>query len=66
MSDDRSNAGGPDRSRINVNEPYEVRYWCEKLNCSELQLRDAVASVGVMAKDVEDYLHRTTGAAAPA
>ena len=30
MSDDKMNRGEPDRSRINLNEDYEVNYWSER------------------------------------
>jgi hypothetical protein len=56
MADDKSNRGAQDRSRVNVNEDYEVRDWCGKFGCSEAQLRAAVKAVGVMADDVERYL----------
>jgi hypothetical protein len=57
--DDLSKRGQGDRSRVNVNEPHEVRYWTEKFGCTEEELRAAVARVGVMAADVE----RTLGGA---
>jgi hypothetical protein len=56
MTDDRSNKGPADRARINIREPYEVRYWCEKLGCTKARLEVAVQTVGVMAGDVEEYL----------
>jgi len=52
MPDDKSKTGKPDRDRINVNEPYELRDWCAKWNVTEQQLRNCVQRVGVMAKDV--------------
>lgn len=55
MSDDTTNAGLQDRSRINVNEPYEVAYWTKELGVSEELLREAVASVGVSAERVRKY-----------
>ena len=30
MSDDKMNRGEPDRSRINLDEDYEVSYWSER------------------------------------
>jgi hypothetical protein len=30
MADDKSKRGGSDRSKINIHEDYEVRYWKEK------------------------------------
>jgi hypothetical protein len=43
-------------SRVNVNESWEVRYWCGKFNCTEDELRAAVRAEGVMAADVERYI----------
>lgn len=58
MSDDLSNRGPKDRARVNVNEGYEMKYWCGKFGCTEAQLRAAVKAVGVMAVDVEKYLKK--------
>ncbi len=35
MADDRNNREQPDRSKVNINEPYEVRYWTDRLRCSK-------------------------------
>jgi hypothetical protein len=56
MADDLKNRGPQDRARINVNERHEVDYWSEALGCTEQQLRDAVAAVGVSAQAVREYL----------
>jgi hypothetical protein len=56
MADDLGKRGPPDRSRINVNEPWEVKWWCNHFGCTEAQLRAAVREVGVMADDVRRYL----------
>ncbi|HZZ93017.1 MAG TPA: DUF3606 domain-containing protein [Usitatibacter sp.] len=56
MSDDLSKRRPQDSSRVNVNEAWEVRYWCGKFGCSEQQLRAAVKAVGVSAIAVEKYL----------
>jgi hypothetical protein len=56
MSDDLNNRGPADRTRVNVNEDYEARYWAAKWNVTEDELRAAVAGVGVMAEDVERAL----------
>jgi hypothetical protein len=56
MSDDKKKRGPADASRVNVNESYEVRYWTERFQCTEQQLRDCVKSVGPMVKDVEACL----------
>ncbi|MGN2246405.1 DUF3606 domain-containing protein [Frateuria sp. GZRR35] len=56
MSDDLNNRGPADRTRVNVNEDYEARYWANRWGVSEDELRDAVKRVGVMADDVERAL----------
>jgi hypothetical protein len=58
MPDDKTKTGKGDDSRINVNQPYEVQYWCKELRCTEQQLRDAVRAVGPMVKDVRRHLGR--------
>jgi hypothetical protein len=54
--DDKSKPGEPDRSRINIHEPYEVAYWTKELNVTAEQLKNAVNAVGPMVKDVRRYL----------
>jgi hypothetical protein len=56
MSDDLDKRGPADRTRVNVNEDYEARYWASKWGVSEDELRAAVERVGVMASDVERAL----------
>jgi Protein of unknown function (DUF3606) len=58
MPDDRSIRGPADRSRINVDEAYEVAYWTKELGCTEAQLRDAVKAVGPMVDEVCQYIGR--------
>jgi len=36
----------PNVDRIAVDNAYEVRRWCQRLVCTEAQLRAAVAKVG--------------------
>jgi len=50
MADDKSKRGGSDRSKINIHEDYEVRYWKTKFGVSEQQLKDAVHKVGSSAE----------------
>jgi Protein of unknown function (DUF3606) len=45
-----------DRSKVNVSEASEVTYWCQKLGCSETQLRYAVKTVGVTVSKVRAHL----------
>jgi hypothetical protein len=56
MVDDLKNRGPADRARVNVNEPWEVRWWCQEFGCTEQQLRDAVRKVGVSADAVRREL----------
>jgi hypothetical protein len=59
MSDDKTNRGSPDRDRIDIHDPNEVRYWTRALNVSEEELKDTVGQFGTMAKDVREALsHR--------
>jgi hypothetical protein len=56
MSDDLTKKIPQDSSKVNVNEAWEVKYWCEKFGCTEARLKEAVRAVGVSAKAVEAYL----------
>jgi hypothetical protein len=58
MADDTTNVSVQDRSRINVNEDYELRYWTEALSVDEARLRGAVQAVGVSADAVREYLNK--------
>jgi Protein of unknown function (DUF3606) len=56
MADNTLFKGVQDRTRINLSEDYEVRYWCEKFGVTEDELRSAVRRVGNSAKAVESEL----------
>ena len=56
MSDDTSQRGPQDRSRINMTQPHEVRYWTEALGVSESELSRAVGAVGSSADKVREFL----------
>lgn len=56
MADDKTNRGAQDRTRVNVNEEHEVRYWTQALGVSEEKLREAVSAVGVSADAVRQHL----------
>ena len=58
MPDDPNQAGAQDRSRINIEEAHEVRYWTQRFGVSEQALREAVAKVGVSAQAVAEHLGR--------
>jgi hypothetical protein len=45
-----------DRGRIDLTDPREVNWWRKKFDCSEDQLRRAVAEVGESAAMVEQLL----------
>lgn len=59
MADDRKQAHGQDRQRVNVNEDYELHDWARRFDVSPEQLREAVAAVGDRAADVELHLKGT-------
>ena len=56
MPDDLGIKQPQDPKRVNVHQPHEVRYWCQKWGITPQQLRDAVEAVGDSARAVEDYL----------
>jgi hypothetical protein len=57
MSDNKSKKDGRDRSRINMNEDYEVRYWSKKLGITKQALKEAVKNAGSnSAKAVEQQV----------
>ncbi len=56
MSDDLKIKQPQDPLKINLNESWEVDYWTKALGVSEAKLRKAVAAVGVMVKDVKEWL----------
>lgn len=60
MADDRTNRGPQDRSRINLGEDYEVRYWTDKFGVSKSQLEEAVRKAGSSVAAVEEELRRQT------
>ncbi len=56
MSNVVKNREPADRSRVNVSEPWEVKYRCKEYGCTEQQLRQAVSAVGESAAKVRQYL----------
>jgi hypothetical protein len=51
-----------DRTRINLDEPYEVQFWMIEFNCTEQQLRDAVKDHGDTIEAVGAALKRQPAA----
>ena len=58
MPDDLTKRRPQDSSKINIHEPYEVRWWCEELGYTKDELVAAVAAVGVSAAAVRRYLSK--------
>ena len=56
MADNLQNAGPQDRSRINVNEDWEVQYWTKELGVSKERLTELVREVGTSSSAVREKL----------
>jgi hypothetical protein len=54
--DNKSKLGQPDRSKINMHEEYEVKYWVKELGVTKEELTQAVAKVGNSAAAVRKQL----------
>jgi hypothetical protein len=60
----RMSDGPADRSRVDLNDPLSVRWWCRELRVSSGELRMLVAQVGPRAEAVREQAGRTSHAAA--
>lgn len=58
MSDNLDNRGPQDRTRINLNEPWEVAYWAKELGISKEELERAVKAAGPSVAAVRQLLNR--------
>ena len=56
MTDNKTRRGPADRSRINVNEPYELDYWSNELDLTPGQLRQLVAKHGASVETIRQLL----------
>jgi hypothetical protein len=56
MPDNKQDRGVQDRSRIDVSEDYELRYWTKELGVIPEALKSAVQKVGPTAKAVREHL----------
>lgn len=56
MADNLQSTGPQDRSRINVNEDWELRYWTEELGVSKERLAELVKEVGPSVSAVRQRL----------
>ncbi len=45
-----------DKTRIDMNQSYQVAYWKERFGVSEQELSEAVHAAGALARKVEEYL----------
>ncbi|MCU0572734.1 MAG: DUF3606 domain-containing protein [Syntrophobacteraceae bacterium] len=43
-------------NRVNPHEKNEIRYWCQKFTCTDIQLKNAVRAVGTSPEAVRDFL----------
>ena len=57
VMDDKEQKGPQDAARVNVHEEYELEYWSKKFRVSKAAVIRAVSIVGVMAKDVSEFLN---------
>jgi hypothetical protein len=56
--DDKNDRGQADRSRINVNQAHEIKYWTQRFDVTPDQLMEAVRAVGPSVTDVESHLRQ--------
>jgi hypothetical protein len=54
--DDPKQRGPQDRTRVNVEQDYELKYWSERFGVSPDELRKAVQQVGTSADAVALHL----------
>jgi hypothetical protein len=58
MADDLTNRGPADRSRINMHEDYEIRYWTKALGVSKDELQRLVDKHGNSAAKIKEALEK--------
>jgi hypothetical protein len=56
MADNNAKRGQPDRSKINMHEDYEVKYWAKELGVTRDELQRIVNRVGNSAAAVRKEL----------
>jgi hypothetical protein len=56
MVDDTTKRGKADRTRVNVHQNHELRYWTEKFGVTPERLKEAVAKVGTSVEAVQREL----------
>jgi hypothetical protein len=45
-------------NRVNPHEPNEIKYWSRKFDCTDMELKNAVRSVGTSAEAVQKFLKK--------
>jgi len=58
MPNDLTDRVPSDQSRINMNEVWEIRWWCVQFGVTEDELRKAVDAVGPTPAEVEQQLKK--------
>jgi hypothetical protein len=56
MSNDKPKHVSPDKQRIHVNDPNELRTWATSLSATQDEIKVAVAKVGSLAYKVRERL----------
>ena len=56
MSDPQSKFEPLDPGRVNAIDPVELQYWCGELQCTEIELQEAVSKVGEHVAAVREQL----------
>ncbi|HYG41700.1 MAG TPA: DUF3606 domain-containing protein [Bordetella sp.] len=56
MTDNLQDRGPRDRTRVDITEEWECRYWSDKFGVTVEQLQEAVHQVGPSAEAVQSYL----------
>jgi hypothetical protein len=49
------------KTRIDLNQSYQVAYWKDRFGVTEAELSEAVHATGALARKVEDYLRAKDG-----
>ena len=62
MSNNLQKAGSQDRSRVNVNDAWEVKHWTEALGVTKEKLEEAVKAVGRSVTAVKAHLGKRSSA----
>ena len=58
MPKSKTDAATAERTKVNVNDADELRYWTDRFGVTAVRIKDAVAAVGTSAAKVEEYLKR--------